>query len=102
MLCEVFVKSLMHESLNTEAPCNGDRSLKVHLQRAQSHSSFPHPLLYARVHPSRSQHLPCHLVWSITFSQAESAAEVADEHGLLLDVCQQCLVNGLLVCGAAA
>ena len=41
-------------------------------------------------------------MWPVTLSEAEGAGEVADEEWLFLDRGQKCLVDGLLVCGAAA
>jgi hypothetical protein len=46
--------------------------------------------------------LPNHLVWPITLSEAESAAEVANEVWFLLDGSDESLIDGLLVCCAAA
>ena len=42
---------------------------------------FPHPPFYANL----TMHLPDHLVWPITLSQAEGTGKVADEQWLLLD-----------------
>jgi hypothetical protein len=47
-------------------------------------------------------HLPDHLVWPITLSQAEWTGKVADEQWLFLDRGEESLVDSLLVCGTAA
>jgi len=66
---------------------------------------YPHPLVYPTIAcpaPTKKMiALPSHLVWPVTLSQAEAAAEVCGEHWLLLDGRQQSLVDGLLVCGTA-
>jgi len=47
-------------------------------------------------------HLPDHLVWPITLSQAERTGKVTDEQWFLFNRRQESLVYGLLVCGTAA
>jgi hypothetical protein len=58
----------------------------------------PHPLFYAET----TRHLPDHLVWPVTLSQAERTGKVAHKQWLLLDGSKESLVNCLLVRSAAA
>jgi hypothetical protein len=77
-------------------------------KRRSSRDRCPQRSKNAKCSPSASTpenpqpNLPHHLVWPITFSEAESAAKVGDEKWFLLDGCEKSLVDGLLVCCAAA
>ena len=52
--------------------------------------------------PNNPPHLPDHLVWPVTLSQAERTGKVAHKQWLLLDGSKESLVNCLLVRSAAA
>lgn len=52
--------------------------------------------------PQPFDRLPAHLVGLVALPEVEAGGEVAAEEWLLLDVGQESLIDGLLVCGAGA
>ncbi len=57
------------------------RSIAFIVKAPRSVNRVPHPLFYAHL----AMHLPDHLVWPITLSQAEGTGKIANEQWLLLD-----------------
>jgi hypothetical protein len=75
-LLDVFVIANLITKLHKQL-----RSTAFIMKAPRPVNRFPHPPFYANL----TMHLPDHLVWPITLSQAEGTGKVADEQWLLLD-----------------